>query len=443
MKRPFRSALLVLLVVVPPLSGCTGPAGPSCGADGVGPVTFATTKTLNEAQWKRLKDRWHFENPDEELKIVRLPARSDEQRAQLAATLQMAKRGSAHRYDVVEMDIVFVPEFVRAGYLHPLDQKDFPRQDFLAKPWDISLHDRQLHAVPFTTNVGLLYYWAEELRPIARIDKRNGRWKPRSWGDVQAVADESSPALQTPEPVGKLPPRGYAGQLARYEGLTVNTMEVIEGSHGALPVQDREVTSEQRDAASSGVKFLLDGLDKGWIDKKVLSYDEDTSLNAFRDRRVLILRHWPSAWTQLADPEKGSVEVTPLPPDSNVLGGENVAVAACSPNRTSALRLVKFLTTEQTQRDLFTDGLYLPTRPALYKDASLTDQQPPVFPPQLMPSLQESVLTAQLRPQVPDYLGTSRVIQDRVHERLTEAVAPGPAPDPRKLVDELADALEH
>jgi len=439
MRRPLRTVLIGLMVVLPPLSGCTGRPEPPCGADGRGPVTFATTKSLTEEQWKKLKDRWHHQHPKDKLTIVRLPKRSDEQRAQLAATLQIAERSSTRPYDVVELDIVFVPEFVRAGYLHPLDPDAFPRRLFLDKPWDVSLHDGRLHALPFTTNVGLLYYWADELRRFAKIDEETDRWTPDSWDDVHTVAKQSWDAPQGTRDGVKRPPTGYAGQLTRYEGLMVNSLEVISGAEATLRAAHPNMTEELQEKAKNGVDFLLDGLYAGWIDKKVLSYDEGTSLAAFRDRRVLVLRHWPSAWTELSRLDKGPIGVTSLPPGSNVLGGENVAVAACSRYRTTAQDLLTFLTGEQTQRDLFNDGLYLPTRTALYGP---TAQPPRSLPKGLMPLLLDSVRTARLRPQVPDYLGTSRLIQDQVHERLKEAVPPGPPPARPELPDELADVLQ-
>lgn len=429
-----RVALAGLLAGVLALAGCSGgrSAVPSCGADGEGPLTYATIKNLTDAQHAHLTQEWSKEAGATPLRIVELPATSDEQRAQLAATLQSAKRGGPAGYDVVGLDVVFVPEFATGGYLRPLDRQRFPRESFLQRPWDNSVHDSQLYAVPFTTNVGLLYYWADELVRREHIRSTETRWTPASWQEVRKVAEVPRRAVGDSLV-------GYAGQLARYEGLTANALELIWGYQGELPLGPTPLTEKQRQGAAAGLQYLIDGVDDGWISESALGFSEATSLDAFQQRKVLLLRHWPDAWLSLAKPQTGKVGVTTLP-GASVLGGESLAVAACSRYRASAMKLIDFLTREETQRYLFNDGLYLPTRARLYDDGALSTQDRKV-PTDFVQLLRSSLTEARPRPVVPDYLHTSQLIQARIHDALRQVTVPPTTVDADDVVADLATAL--
>jgi multiple sugar transport system substrate-binding protein len=455
MRRASRAAVAGLLISLGMVGGCTTAASGTCGGDAPGPVTFATVKDLTDKQRDRLTQWWDQENPAEPLRIVELPARSDEQRSQLAATLQTMRRGgpaagveqSARRtgspepapadavaagYDVVGLDVVFVREFAMAGHLQPLDQRTFPQASFLEKPWQNSVYGQTLYAVPFTTNVGLLYYWADELDRRGDITDVAELWQPKDWAAVQAVAE---PRLADDDA-----PAGYAGQLGRYEGLTANVLELVWGFRGDLPTRDRDVSAGEVRAAADGIGFLIDGLEDGWIDEATLGFGEAESLDAFQRRGVLVLRHWPDAWKSLemTPASTGVVRVTRLPGPS-VLGGESIAVAACSPHRSSALKLVQFLSRPRTQLFMYTDGLYLPTRSQIYRDGTLEAED--VLPKETIEQVLLSLDEARPRPLVPDYLHTSRLIHEKVHGDLQRATVQGAAPKPDAVADQLAAAL--
>lgn len=415
-RRLRRAVALLLVLVLAGAAGCTEPAETVCGGDERGAITFASVKNLTGQQRTELKRRWtaagHTAEP---LEIVVLPATSDQQRAQLSATLQIAERsGSAQRdgYDVVGLDVVFLPEFARGGYLQPLATEAFARAKFFEAPWKSSLYGGQLYAVPFTTNVGLLYYWVDELVEMGVIPNRETRWTPGDWQSVLQVARDSHQD-------GASGPGGYTGQLAQYEGLTANALELIWAEGGDLPTPTHEVGAGQLDAAARGLNFLLDGVRNRWIDDAALGFDEQDSLNAFRDGKALLLRHWPDAWPTLAQPP-GAIGVTRLPGrTATVLGGESLAVARCSPHRASAREFISFLTSPPMQKWIFEAGLYLPTLEAMYTDGSLSSSG--AFPPGFLPLLRESVQNARARPAEPAYDRTSRLIQSRIHRALEDS----------------------
>jgi multiple sugar transport system substrate-binding protein len=433
-RRRLRAAVALLLVVAA-LTACGSEEAAACGADGIGPITFATVKNLTADQRAELKRRWQAGHPEEPLDIVVLPATSDEQRAQLGATLQVGKRGGAGRrdgYDVVGLDVVFLAEFARSNLLLDLPATRFEDADFLKAPWDNSFYEKRLYAVPFTTNVGLLYYWADRLVELGVIPNAETRWTPADWQEVRNVAQDS-------RDVAKPGPAGYTGQLAAYEGLTANALELIWAEGGDLPTAGEEPEPALLDGVARGVGFLLDGVRSRWIDESALGFDEEDSLNAFARRRVLMLRHWPDAWTTLSG-SKEPVGVTRLPgSQSAVLGGESVAVAKCSPYRESAQRFIEFLSTTDQQKWIFETGLYLPAVQRLYTDGkSMTGERG--LDPKFVELLYESVNQARGRPADPAWNQTSRTVQTVLHDALERSAKE--TVDADDVVSDLADRLE-
>jgi multiple sugar transport system substrate-binding protein len=432
-RRRLRGAVATLLVVALAAVGCTSPEAAACGGDGRGAITFATVKNLTGEQRADLIRMWSRQHPTEPLEIVVLPSTSDEQRAQLAATLQIDERsGGARRggYDVVGLDVVFLPEFARGGYLQPLDPDRFAVAGFFDAPWRNSFYAGELYAVPFTTNVGLLYYWAQGLVEQGMIPDVRTRWQPPDWETVLRVARES-------QQDGLPGPGGYTGQLAQYEGLTANALELIWAEGGDLPTPTHEVGADQLESAARGVEFLLDGVRNRWIDDAALGFDEQDSLNAFRDGKALVMRHWPDAWPTLAQPP-GAIGVTRLPGvEATVLGGESVAVARCSPHRESAQAFIRFLTEPAMQQWVFANGLYLPTVAGVYEDGRLSSTG--ALPPDFIPLLRESIGNARARPADAAYDRISRLIQSRIHRALEESASQDVNAD--DVIAELAGEL--
>jgi multiple sugar transport system substrate-binding protein len=433
-RRRLRAAVALLLVVAA-LTACGSPETGPCGADAVGPITFATVKNLTADQRTELKRRWQAGHPEEPLDIVVLPATSDEQRAQLGATLRVGRRGGAGRrdgYDVVGLDVVFLAEFARSDLLAELREKRFERAGFLEAPWNNSFYDKRLYAVPFTTNVGLLYYWADRLVELNVIPNAETRWTPADWQEVRNVAQAS-------RDVAKPGPVGYTGQLGAYEGLTANALELIWAEHGDLPTAGEESDPARLDGAARGVGFLLDGVRNRWIDESALGFDEEDSLNAFARRRALMLRHWPDAFPTLAA-SKYPVGVTRLPgTKSAVLGGESVAVAKCSPYRESARRFIEFLSAADQQKWIFQTGLYLPAVRRIYTDGtSLVG--PGGLTKGFVDLLYESVTQARGRPADPDWNRTSRKVQTVLHDALERSAKE--TVDADDVVNDLARELD-
>src|ERR671914_509719 len=152
-------------------------------------------------------DLFKKENPDVTVKLVELPESADEQRTQLVQRLD----AESDECDVLGMDVIWTAEFAAQDWLQDTSDIIEPRRDdFIASTLETAQYEDKYWAVPYHTNAGFLYYRTDQV-PQA----------PDAWEDVYAQAGENN---------------GLVYQGARYEGLTVNFLELLYSGGGRGPV---------------------------------------------------------------------------------------------------------------------------------------------------------------------------------------------------------------
>lgn len=407
--------LLALAVV---LCGHAASAGPADGGrdDGRGPMTLATAGDLTGYLGPVLEG-WNRAHPGERVRLVELPDSADETRAQMITDL----RSGAGRFDVLNIDVAWTSEFAAAGWIAPLERERFPLRTFLPPVVDTATYDGKLHAVPYVTNAGMLFYRKDVLDGA-------GERPPRTWAELERQARTIAPRHGL---------AGYAGQFLPYEGLTVNAAEAVYSAGGTILGDDGERVTVDSAAARSGLGFLARGVRDGWIPREALTFKEEESRQAFQDGRLLFLRNWPYAYAGASGPGSavaGKFGAVPLPgpdgPGTSVLGGSNLAVSTHARHPRSARDLIAYLTSEQVQRRVLTEGALPPVRAALYTDPALVR----AFP--YLPALRASVLAAEPRPKSPHYEQVSLAVQAVAHDVMAQHQTPEAAV--RRLAAELA-----
>ncbi|MFJ7295008.1 ABC transporter substrate-binding protein [Streptomyces collinus] len=412
--------LLALVVVLTGYVAAGAQAGePPEG--GRGPLTLATAGDLT-GYLGPLLEGWNRTHPGEKVTLVELPDSADETQAQMVTDL---RDGDRSRFDVLNIDVNWTPEFAAAGWIRPLPRDRFPLKTFLQPVVDTATYDGQLYAVPYVTNAGLLLYRKDVLA-------EEGVAPPRTWAELERYARTIAP---------KHGLDGYAGQFLPYEGLTVNAAEAVYSAGGSILGDEGERVTVDSAAAREGIGFLARGVREGWIPREALTYKEEESKQAFQDGRLLFLRNWPYAYVGASAPGSkvaGKIGAVPLPgpdgPGTSVLGGSNLAVSAHARHPDSAARLIAYLTSERVQRQVLTRGALPPVRADLYQDPALIRRFP------YLPTLRTSVLAAEPRPKSPRYDQVSLVVQAVVHDAMAGQQAPAAAV--RRLARELA-AVSH
>lgn len=398
-------AMLVAPVAVLLAAGCLGTTGSSDTgrhSTGVGPITMASVADFT-GYLQPLINRWNSDHPAERVSLLEVAEGADEQRAQMVTNLQ----AKTDRYDVLALDVVWTAEFADAGWIVPLDRRQFPLHQFLKPAVDTAMFRDALYAIPYTSNAGLLYYRSDVLR------KHRVR-PPRTWAELKKAASDLA---------GKEGMQGYAGQFLPYEGLAVNFFEVVQSAGGSILTGDGTNVAVDSAPARAGLSMLVDGFREGWIPHESLGYKEEESRRAFQRGRLLFLRNWPYAYRFFARPGpdnhvKGKFGVLPVPglgdaPGSSSLGGGNLAISAFSRHQTTALRFIKYLTSPASQREILVQGSYPPVLTFLYDDAGLRRRFP------YLPVLKQSILSAHPRPKSPDYNQVTLIIYSGAYSALT------------------------
>ncbi|WP_416972383.1 extracellular solute-binding protein [Streptomyces sp. 4F14] len=351
--------LTAVLLALATLSACTPTSTPTPDTRPADQssrlIVVASGRDVTDGTRQRLIDAWNARQGADgyQAQLVELPGSADQQRGQLLGALQS---GSAS-YDVVNLDVTWVPEFADADLVQPLPQSAVSDAGDIVEAVDeTSMWDGKRYAVPFNSDVGLLYYRRDHVG-----DLRAGA----GWDDVLDEID----ALNRARPPGWK--AGWTTQLAPYEGRTVNAVEAFSSAVEGLEITDGRgryrATEEQ---LGKGVAELKRRALSAYVLPHAYTSNEDASLSDFTQGQTSFLRNWPYAYPALRAAFKDRLGVAPLPGKA-VLGGQNLAMTR-SVSGEKALRateLIRFLTDDDSERCLLEAG-FAATRRSSYDEAT-------------------------------------------------------------------------
>ncbi|MEU9254405.1 extracellular solute-binding protein [Streptomyces sp. NPDC048270] len=404
---------------------------------------------------QKLIEQWNRQQEEKgsasRARLVELPGSADQQRSQLLGALQS---GSAE-YDVVNLDVTWVPEFADAGLVRPLSD-DLLDADVIPSVAATARWDGKVYAVPFNSDVGLLFYRRDYLKKAGVTDTELG--KGTDWATVQRLMGTVGEAGRSAADGYE---KGWTTQLAPYEGLTVNGIEAfasaVEGQ--ALTDGAGRYTGSEQDL-ESGIEELRDRTQAPYTLGDAGRSDESESLGDFADGRTAFLRHWPYAYGTLHQTLTGEqLGVAPLPGRA-VLGGQNLAVTEGSRRASAAQELIRFLTGRESERCLLDAG-FAATRLSAYHEgpacrvakppapatpnAESTDRMPrdeqgrPTYARDiLLPALQNAVQ----RPRTPLYGAFTQTFTTELRRLYTDK-PPSAARLAQDLHAKLKSALPH
>jgi multiple sugar transport system substrate-binding protein len=353
-----------------------------------------------------LLDEFRHTHSSVRLREEVLPSSSDEQHLFYVTNLE----SGAAEFDVFALDIIWVPEFRRAGWLQELTPHVSPGNldDFPPASLEAALFNERLYAVSWFADAGVLYYRKDLL-------DRYGCTPPRTINEMRTIAQhilhhEHNPALT-----------GFVWQGKQYEGLLCVALEFLRAYGGEI--MDRHGQSLLTSPATvTGLSALRDTISESGVSpSSVTTADEETVRHLFAGGKAIFMRNWPYAWSLLNaedSPLRGRVGVASVPgsPDHSgvpTLGGWHLGVNRFSRHPQMAWELIAFLTSAESQRRLATAGGLKPTRVSVYHDAQAQREDPSLA--LFFPFLR----SARPRPVSPFYLMLSQVLQGEFSAAIT------------------------
>ncbi len=350
----------------------------------------------NSAAWREIIRVFESANPGVKVELVEGPTATDTRETMYSTALMSGKTV----YDIVYMDVVWVPKFASQGWLLPLDEWFTPdkREAFL--PGDIlgSIYENRIYRVPMRADAGVLFYRSDLV------------------ADPPATFRELSDAARMYQ---EIPDRwGFLFQGAQYEGLVCSFLEILWGHGGDVLDSDGRVVLDS-DEGFAALSWMVEAVGE-ITPEAVVTHQEEETRRLFQEGRAVFLRNWPYVWRMVDaedGPLRGKVGVSMMPgskgmPGASTLGGWGFGIAAACPHPEKAWEFIRHACTEESMRILHRHNGALPARRSLYSDTGMLEANPH------FPDLYNVLLTARPRPVHPRYPQISDAIQVHVSAAL-------------------------
>jgi multiple sugar transport system substrate-binding protein len=350
-------------------------------------------------------------NPDANAKLIELPTDAGEQRRLQVQRLQ----AESAECDVLGTDVIWTAEYAGQNWL--LDVSDFISESgdkFIPSTVDTTTYEGKNYAVPFNSNAGFIYYRSDE------VDQA-----PETWEDLYKEAQQGN---------------GVVYQGFRYEGLTVNFLELLYSAGASVLSEDGKEATADSQEVKDVLTFMADGIKDGAAPKAVTTYKEEESRRAFESGNATFMRNWPYAYALGKDSKiADEFDISTFPgyagnEGAGVLGGYNLAISAYSKNPEGSLAFIEFATEPAQQKLMATEASLPPTVTAVYDDPAVKKAMP------FAEDLRTAIEQAQPRPVSPVYPQISEAIYNNVFAALQGNMSPDEAAS--KMNEEIQKALE-
>ena len=386
----------------------TGACGGGQSLPGPAVVTFPISALGAEGEvLVRQLSRFMAANPG--IKVVqRITPDAADQKHQLY--VQWLNAGASDP-DILQLDVIWTPEFAAAGWILPLNQflpdtAGFFPSTIAANQWQDSLY-----ALPWFIDVGMLY-WRTDLMsnaPATYAELVRGGQRAQRAGGVRY---------------------GYVWQGARYEGLVVNFLEYL-GAHGGRILDGGRVVVNSPEGLRALNEMRSEIYQHGVVPPSVLTWHEEESRFAFQNGEAAFMRNWPYPVPLMQDRAEsrvaGKFSVAPLPAGpggrpTSAIGGAQLAINRRTEHPEAAWAVISYLTQPEQMRERARVVGQFPTRPGVYDDPELASGL--AIPPATVRRIIEYAVP---RPVTPVYTQLSEILQIHLHRALTRQSEPAAA----------------
>ncbi len=310
-------------------------------------------------------------------------------------------------YDVLLVDVTWLPKYAKSGWLYPLDQlfRDSNLDQIASGAASGNTYENILYRIPFVADIGLLY-WRKDLMS-----------KPPTT-PKQLV--ELSKNLQKQ---GKVK-YGYIWQGRQYEGLSCVFLEIVHGFGGGWLDKNNTIKLNSKETKEA-VQWMKDLIANKITPESVTNFSEPESLQLFKNGEVAFMRNWPYAWSELQKPDSkvsGKVGITTMVSKDGIsststLGSWGFSILRTSNNKRASKEVINYLTSEDSQVKLFENFGYTPTLKKLFSIKGIEGNS------EILPNLFKALQVTKARPQSPLYAQISDILQRQLSSILTNQIS--------------------
>ena len=411
-------ALLLPVFLVWKMAGCR--KGPERGTAAPPAITFMGWGPVTESQMGLSEAAFEEFRRQSGIQLHFIPGiESESERIQLYSRLLENKTGTP---DVLLVDEIWMGAL--AEHFADLRPTFGDKLDELV-PAGVKndVVNGRLVAMPFVVETGVLYYRTDLLK------KYGFAQPPETWDEMEKMATRIQAGERA---AGKQNFWGFVWQGAAYEGLTCNALEwQLSHGGGRIIEEDRtiSVNNPQAIAAMERARRWLGTISP----PSVTEYKEEDSRNIFLSGNAAFQRDW--VWTIVTRGQDKDSQVrdrfssVEIPSGgaghASVYGGMSLAVSKYSQHPKETIKLVRYMTTAETQEEFWEQSTLLPARRGFFKGNQYLEAKPQLAA--LRTVFERGSVTRPSTITGKHYADVSRAYFTAVHSILTGKVAAGAA----------------
>lgn len=410
MKRMYR--ILSVLLVVIFLIGAAGCAG---AKEEAGPKTLRVLAMQQAGptpeEMNAIVEKFNASNPNVvvEIEYVSYDALHDK--------IATAMSTTPPAYDIILVDDIWYAEFATNGYILDVTDRldDNMKANIFESAWAITTVDGKTYGMPWLLDAKYFFY-NEKILADAGFSAPPTTWEELS---EMGLAIKEQGLVEYP----------IAWSWAQAEAAICDYVTLLEGNGSALvdasgaPIFNNEI----------GVKtlqWMVDSIDSGLSNPASITYVEEDVRNVFSQGKAAFAVNWLYMYELAAlnaeeSQVTGQVKMALMPAfegsgvqSATINGSMGFSVVAKSANPDDAWEFVKFLTSEEIQKEYAAH--LLPVWANNYEGEALTALEAlnPATPV-TVPMFSEQIPFSKVRPKVPYYSEGSKALQLALQEALT------------------------
>ncbi|OKJ93430.1 ABC transporter substrate-binding protein [Streptomyces sp. CB02400] len=344
----------------------------------------------------------------------KLPRAADGQRQQLVRRLA----AEDDSLDILGLDVTWAAEFAEARWIREWtgETKRRATEGTLRVPLQTATWKGKLYAVPYNTNIQLLWY-REDLVPTP----------PKTWSEMLNMSRELARRGE---------PHYVEIQGAQYEGLTVWFNSLVNSAGGAI-LNPSATEPSLGPPAVRAASIMRDLADSPAADPSLPNQMEDQNRLAMESGVAAFELNYPFVYPSMRSNNPRLFKEfrwAPYPrvdadrPSRPTVGGIDLAVSAYSRHPGLAFEAALCLRDRENQLTAALEGGLPPTLRALYDDPAFMKQYP--FSKEVLSSLER----ASVRPLTPAYQNVSIAV--------SHALSPPSRIEPESAVDTIREQID-
>jgi multiple sugar transport system substrate-binding protein len=320
--------------------------------------------------------------------------------------------------DVIGGDVPWTAEFAENGWIADVSSRfsEGERGEFLNGQIQSLTYQSKIWGKPWFAEAGLLYYRKDLLEQSGFSEP------PQTWEELKEMAEKVVQDSGTRY--------GFVFQGANNETGVCNGLEYI-WTHGGEVLDGDKVIIDSPESVA-GLTTEQSMISEGVAPQAVANYTFSGSDTAFLNGDSVFCRNWSYMYglagdTEMSKIKREQVGVLPLPVGEGqsqracCLGGWNMLISTSSEMQDEAWEFVRFMTSEESQKEYSITASTLPTLKTLYDDREILEEVP------VVDLSKEALQNARPRPVSPYYSQMSREMAEQFNNVIRSAVSPGTA----------------